>query len=84
MIAVPLNRTLPPRSHSGSAAPSSHAVCSGDPVLADSQPSTSSAYAIPMTSPSSCFQCSAFLSTASQSASRPGIWKSAKPHTAYR
>ena len=42
MIAVPLNRRLPPRSHSGSAAPSSHAARSGDPVFAASQPSTSS------------------------------------------
>ena len=33
MIAVPLNRTLPPRSHSGSAAPSSHAARAGDPVF---------------------------------------------------
>ena len=32
MMTVPLNRTLVPRSHSGAAAPMSHAARAGDPV----------------------------------------------------
>ena len=51
MIAVPLNGALL-RSQSGAAVPSSHAARSGRPILSDTQPRMSSAYAMPTMSPS--------------------------------
>jgi len=81
--AVPPNRE-PTRVQSGSAAPSSHAHRAGRPALIASHPRVSIAYAMPAMSPSSALVHSAWVAYAAQSASRPGIWKSANDDTMSR